>query len=67
MDHNRIKEKIAEAGFTQRSLANALGMGRNTLNLKINGRIPFNTKEVEEICEKLGIRDSREKVAIFLE
>ena len=41
-----------EAGFTQRSLANSLGIGRNTLNLKINGKVPFNTKEVEEICEK---------------
>ena len=67
MDGNRLKGKLREAGFSQRSLANSLGIGRNTLNLKINGKVPFNTKEVEEICEKLGIRDSRERVAIFLE
>lgn len=64
---NKLKGKIAEAGFSQRRLAMELGISKNTLNAKVNGRIPFNTVEIERICEKLGIRDGAEKAAIFLE
>lgn len=67
MASNKLKGKIVEAGYSQRSLAKELGMSKNTLNSKVNGKIPFNTLEIERICEKLGIRDGTEKAAIFLE
>lgn len=41
-------------------------MSKNTLNSKVNGKIPFNTIEIEAICEKLGITDPAEKALIFL-
>ena len=41
-------------------------MSKNTLNSKVNGKIPFNTVEIERICEKLGIHDGAEKASIFL-
>lgn len=63
---NKLKGKIMEAGYSQRSLAAALGMSKNTLNAKVNGKIPFNTNEIEKICDKLGIYDGAEKAAIFL-
>ena len=63
---NKLKGKIAEAGYSQRSLAAELGISKNTLNSKINGKTPFNTAEIELICKKLGIHDASEKVAIFL-
>lgn len=66
MSTNKLKGKIAEAGYTQRSLAVALGMSKNTLNSKVNGKIPFNTVEIQQICEKLGIHDLQEKASIFL-
>lgn len=66
MPNRKLKGKIAEAGYSQRSLAAELGMSKNTLNSKINGKIPFNTLEIERICEKLGIVDGTEKAAIFL-
>ncbi len=66
MPNRKLKGKIAEAGYSQRSLAAELGMSKNTLNSKINGKIPFNTLEIERICEKLGIVDGNEKAAIFL-
>ena len=66
MASNTLKGKIVEAGYSQRSLAAELGMSKNTLNSKVNGKIPFNTVEIERICEKLGIRDSTEKASIFL-
>lgn len=65
MSTNKLKGKIVEAGFTQRSLALEIGMSKNTLNSKVNGKIPFNTIEIEAICEKLGITDPAEKALIF--
>jgi transcriptional regulator with XRE-family HTH domain len=67
MASNKLKGKIVEAGYSQRSLASELGMSKNTLNSKVNGKIPFNTNEIERICEKLGIHDGAEKAAIFLD
>ena len=63
---NKLKGKIAEAGFSQRTLAEALGMSKNTLNAKVNGKVPFNTVEIELICNVLDIRDVTEKAVIFL-
>lgn len=63
---NKLKGKIVEAGYSQRSLALELGISKNTLNAKINGKLPFNTVEIEKICEKLGIHDCVEKASIFL-
>lgn len=62
---NKLKGKIVEAGYSQRSLALELGMSKNTLNSKVNGKIPFNTVEIERICDKLGIHDVAEKASIF--
>ena len=66
MANNKLKGKIAEAGYSQRSLASELGMSKNTLNAKVNGKVPFNTVEIERLCAKLGIHDGAEKAAIFL-
>lgn len=65
MPNKTLKGKIVEAEYSQRSLAAELRMSKNTLNSKINGRIPFNTVEIERICEKLGIYDGAEKASIF--
>ena len=66
MEMKKLKGKIVEAGYSQRSLALEIGMSKNTLNSKVNGKIPFNTVEIERICDKLGIYDGAEKASIFL-
>lgn len=66
MSTNKLKGKIMEAGYSQRSLAKEIGMSKNTLNSKVNGKIPFNTDEIEMICLKLGVSDPAEKASIFL-
>lgn len=66
MTCNKLKGKIVEAGYTQRTLAVELGMSKNTLNAKVNGKKPFNTIEIERICDKLGIDSGAEKAEIFL-
>lgn len=66
MSSNKLKGRIVEAGYSQRSLAREIGMSKNTLNSKVNGKTPFNTVEIELICAKLGIVDPAEKAIIFL-
>lgn len=62
----KLKGKIAEAGYSQTSLAVAAGMSKNTLNAKVNGKTPFNCDEAEAICNVLGISSNDEKAEIFL-
>ena len=63
---SKLRGKMAEAGYTQRSLASAIGISANSLNDKINQKRPFNTVEIENICKVLKITDSSEKANIFL-
>ncbi len=66
LNKNKLLGKIVEAGYSQRSLAKELGISKNTLNGKINGKTPFNTKEIEVLCTKLMIVSNYEKADIFL-
>ena len=62
----QLKARIISEGHTQKSLAKLLGIGKNTLNSKINGSAQFNIDEVERICEVLHIDTPEEKCALFL-
>lgn len=62
----RLKAIILEKGYTQRTLAERLGINKNTLNSKINGNSQFNIDEVDQICKILGINSAEEKCSIFL-
>lgn len=66
MNVNKLKGRMVEAGYTQRTLAIATKMSENTLSSKLNARRPFNTDEVLVICELLHITDPVEKAQIFL-
>ena len=66
MNRNKLLGRMAEAGYTQRSLAAAAGMSENSMGSKINGKRPFNTDEIITICRLLGIEDGSEKSQIFL-
>jgi len=66
IDSNRLAGRIIAAGYTRTSLAKELGMSKNTLCDKVNGKRPFNTVEIQSMCEKLGITSCEEKAQIFL-
>ena len=66
MDCNKLKRRIAAAGYSQKSLAARLEMSHSTLNRKVNGIVPFHTVEIEELCQILMIHDGAERAAIFL-
>lgn len=67
MGLNKLRGKMAEKGFTQKSLASAIGISANSMNDKINERRPFNADEIKAICKVLGIIDCAEKAHIFLD
>ena len=66
VDTNKLKARLALAGYTQERLARETKMSINSLNCKINGRAVFNCDEVDAICKALDIHDPTEKVQIFL-
>ena len=63
----QLTARIMGEGHTQRSLAKAIGINKNTLNSKINGSTQFNVDEVDRICKELHIDSAEDKCAIFLQ
>ncbi len=66
VDTNRLKGLIVNAGFSQRTFAQYIGMNKDTFNLKINNKSDFKTGEIVKICDALKIVESSDKVEIFL-
>lgn len=63
---NLLRAAMAEAEVTQAQLAEAIGIRRETLSLKMNGHNPFNTEDVKAICDYLNITDMAKRAEIFL-
>ena len=56
-----------EKKFNQRKLAKTIGISENSMSSKINGKKPFNTVEIDSICDALEIEDTFTKAHIFLD
>lgn len=66
MQGNILKGIMAEQEVTQTGLAKEIGMSKNTLNAKINGKVPITDIEIFKICKALHITDPVLKCRIFL-
>lgn len=66
LNKNRLMGAIANSGLTQKELAKRIGVSKNTLNARINGKGYLNTNQIDKICEVLNIESDNEKVRIFL-
>ena len=66
VNSNKVKAAMVRAGYTQAKLANAMNIGVNTLNAKINGRAKLYIDEADQMCKILSIDTAEEKVDIFL-
>ncbi len=53
----KIKGKMTEKGFTQRELAEILGISIQSLNKKLNGKVEFVISEATKLIEVLDIND----------
>lgn len=64
MDSNKLKGKMREKNYTQKTMAIKLGITQQSFNAKINKRTQFTLNEVVEIVRILDIDNP---VAIFFE
>jgi DNA-binding Xre family transcriptional regulator len=54
-NHSKLLGRIKEYGYTQKSLAEAVGMNNGTMNQKLNNGYFFTSAEIDAICRKLDI------------
>lgn len=57
MQVNKLKAKMTESGYTQKELAENMGITVQTLNSKLNGRTIFSLDEVISITKILNIEN----------
>lgn len=66
-NYSRLLGKIKECGYTQESLAKAIGVNKATLNVKLNNKGLFNVKEIDAICQLLDVSKSEIGTYFFAE
>ena len=54
-NHSKLLGRIRECGFTQATLAEAIGINKGTLSAKLNNQYYFTTAEIIAICKALNI------------
>lgn len=57
-DYSKLLGRMRERGFTQETLAKAIGINESTLNSKLKNRTFFNARDIDRICEVLDIPNS---------
>lgn len=55
MDYSLLRRRMAVKGWTQKALADRIGINRASLCQKLNGRVPFKIPEIAAICIVLEI------------
>lgn len=66
LNRDEFMGAVAKSGLTNRELARRIGISKNTLSSKVNGKSFFDTEQIDKICNVLGIEDDKIKVKIFL-
>ncbi|MBP3509189.1 helix-turn-helix domain-containing protein [Oscillibacter sp.] len=66
MQSNLLRGAIIAQGLTMQSAAQKIGISRNSMSARMNGKVPFNADEIEKLCALLDISDPVKKVEIFL-
>ena len=54
-NYSKLLGRIRECGLTQENLAKSIGKNKSTISAKLNGRVPFTAKEIDDICKVLNI------------
>jgi len=65
VNKNLLMGKIVGSGNTQTSIAQKMGISKNTFNEKINGKKRFYSDEVLRVCEIVGVDTAEEMAKIF--
>ena len=54
-NYSKLLGRMRECGFTQETLADAIGKTKGTLNAKLNNQYNFTQSEIVAICNVLNI------------
>lgn len=63
MDYSKLSGRIKERGYTQKALAEVIGISEGQFCQKLAGRYPFKQTEIRNICDALGI--SGEEIGVY--
>lgn len=55
-EHDKLRGRMAEKGYTIRKLAQEIGVHENTLSHKLYSETYFTSVEILQICELLDIQ-----------
>lgn len=55
MDYSKLRGRIKECGYTQKSLAEPIGISEGQFCQKLTGKYPFKQTEIDRICDCLTI------------
>lgn len=55
-DYSQLKRKIRNVFGTQDEFAKALGIGRVSLNLRLNNKAEFSQAEINKACDLLSLK-----------
>lgn len=66
MDKYKFLGVLCNRNISQRSLANVIGVNKDTLNSWTSGRSHIPEHRIEQICNVLQLDDPEEIVSIFL-
>lgn len=61
--YNKLLGRMAECEYSQKLLANTLGISENALSRKLKGHANFNSLEIATICNVLKI--PKEEIGLF--
>ena len=55
MVYQKLRGKIKEAGLTESELAKRLNISNASLSFRLNGKQDWTNKEMQQVCNELGI------------
>jgi DNA-binding XRE family transcriptional regulator len=64
-DYSELLGRIKKCGFTQKTLAEHIGITEGSMCLKLNNKANFKHGEMLSICDTLGIDTDRVGVYFF--
>ena len=54
----KLRGRFHSCGFRDQEIANAIGIGTDTMSKRMNGKQPWTSTEITAMCELLGIRQN---------
>ena len=62
-NYSKLLGRVREFGFTQKMLADRIGIRAATLSLKLNNKANFTSSEMDAICKLLDI--AKEDIGLY--